>query len=76
MTVDELQRKYPSIPWVEYINTLLDIPDIKIGVDERVIVSVPKYIGDLETLLSNTPKRYDLDNNIKIVIFEFINFLE
>ncbi|KAF2887463.1 hypothetical protein ILUMI_18710 [Ignelater luminosus] len=57
MTVEELQQKYPSIPWIEYINTILDLPDIKAGNEEVVIVSVPKYISQLESLLSLTPKR-------------------
>ncbi|CAB3250166.1 unnamed protein product [Arctia plantaginis] len=53
MTVAELQEK---IPWLEYINRLLT-PHVNIGVDEVTIVSVPKYISDLEVLLETTPKR-------------------
>ncbi|XP_060518791.1 neprilysin-2 isoform X1 [Cylas formicarius] len=56
MTVAELQNKYPSIPWIEYINTLL-APDTEVGNDEIVVVSVPKYISDFEALISRTPKR-------------------
>jgi hypothetical protein len=26
--------------------------------DEVIIINVPSYLGDLEKLLSNTPKRY------------------
>ncbi|XP_008194096.1 neprilysin-2 isoform X2 [Tribolium castaneum] len=56
MTIDELQRKFPSIPWVEYMNTLL-APDTQITHDEIVVVSVPKYLTDFEALISRTPKR-------------------
>ncbi|XP_045472319.1 neprilysin-2-like isoform X1 [Harmonia axyridis] len=56
MTVEELQRRFQSIPWLEYINTLL-APDTVITKDEVVVVSVPSYITDLEKILAITPKR-------------------
>ncbi|GJQ69914.1 Nep2 [Trypoxylus dichotomus] len=56
MTIRELQVKYQSIPWLEYINTLL-APDTVIDNDEVIIVSVPKYLTDFEALMSVTPKR-------------------
>lgn len=56
MTVKELSKNFPSIPWMEYFNTLL-APNVRIEENEVVIVSVPSYIKSLEVLLSNTPKR-------------------
>ncbi|XP_047040451.1 neprilysin-2 isoform X1 [Helicoverpa zea] len=56
MTIAELTQKFPKIPWLEYINRLL-APHVTIGMDEITIVSVPKYISDLEVLLEKTPKR-------------------
>lgn len=56
MTIREMQEQFPSIPWVEYINTLL-APDMTIDENEVVIVSVPNYIKDFEVLISKTPKR-------------------
>ncbi|XP_016921652.1 neprilysin-2 isoform X2 [Apis cerana] len=56
MTVRELSKKYPSIPWKEYFNTLL-APKIQVDEEEIVIVSVPNYIASLEKLLAATPKR-------------------
>ncbi|XP_048488609.1 neprilysin-2 isoform X1 [Plutella xylostella] len=56
MTIAELQRKFPSIPWLEYINQLL-APHLTVGLDEVAIVNVPQYITDLEKLLRTTPKR-------------------
>lgn len=58
MTVREMQRQFPSIPWVQYINTLL-APDMSIDEDEIVIVSVPNYIKEFEVLIRKTPKRYE-----------------
>ncbi|CAG4955091.1 unnamed protein product [Colias eurytheme] len=56
MTIAQLQEKYPKIPWLSYVNRLL-APHIEVGLDEIVIVDVPKYFSDLEILLENTPKR-------------------
>ncbi|KAJ8983665.1 hypothetical protein NQ317_003452 [Molorchus minor] len=56
MTMDELQAKFPSIPWMEYMNNLLT-PDTSVTHDETVVVSVPSYIRDFESLISRTPKR-------------------
>ncbi|XP_054271423.1 neprilysin-2 isoform X2 [Macrosteles quadrilineatus] len=55
-TIPELQERYPSIPWVEYISTILP-KSVPLMPDEVVILDEPKYIEDLEALLSNTPKR-------------------
>ncbi|XP_044750363.1 neprilysin-2 isoform X4 [Coccinella septempunctata] len=56
MTVEELQNRFQSVPWLEYINTLL-APDTVITKEEVVVVSVPSYITDLEKILAVTPKR-------------------
>uniref|UniRef100_A0A8D9BV62 Neprilysin-11 n=1 Tax=Cacopsylla melanoneura TaxID=428564 RepID=A0A8D9BV62_9HEMI len=56
MKLYELQDKFPSIPWSEYINTILS-PNAKLNQDETIIVAVPSYIHGLEKLLSTTPKR-------------------
>ncbi|CAH1130598.1 unnamed protein product [Ceutorhynchus assimilis] len=56
MTISELQDKFPSIPWLQYINNLL-APDTQVRIDEMVVVSVPKYMSDFEALIARTPKR-------------------
>lgn len=56
MTLEELQKRFQSIPWMEYINTLL-APDTVVTRDEIIVVSVPSYISDLEKILAVTPKR-------------------
>ncbi|XP_074031085.1 M13 family metallopeptidase neprilysin 2 isoform X2 [Leptinotarsa decemlineata] len=56
MTIDELQKTFPSIPWMEYMNNLL-APDTQVKSDEIVVVSVPNYIKAFEALISRTPKR-------------------
>ncbi|CAK9798490.1 Nep2 [Anthophora plagiata] len=56
MTVRELSKTYPSIPWKEYFNALLQ-PSVQVDEEEVVIVSVPSYITSLEKLLATIPKR-------------------
>ncbi|CAB3363322.1 Hypothetical predicted protein [Cloeon dipterum] len=55
-TVEQLQKEYPSVPWLEYFNTILP-KTVKVSNDETIIVSVPSYLKELEILLSQTPKR-------------------
>ncbi|XP_026818640.1 neprilysin-2-like [Rhopalosiphum maidis] len=55
MNIADLQQKFPSIPWQEYMNKLLS--PLTIQQDDIIIVRSPKYLSNLETLLSNTPKR-------------------
>lgn len=57
MTIDDLNRRYPTFPWLEYITNIFDVPTIKLTNKEIVIVSVPNYINKLEALLQQTPKR-------------------
>ncbi|KAL1452805.1 hypothetical protein WDU94_007000 [Cyamophila willieti] len=56
MTLDDLQTKFPSIPWVEYLNSLL-YPKDKLRETDIVVVDVPSYISNLEELLRSTPKK-------------------
>lgn len=56
MSILELERKFPSIPWLEYMNRLL-APHFVVDQNEVAIVNVPNYIHDLEKLLAETPKR-------------------
>ena len=57
MTVGELQAKFPSIPWREYISKILP-STIRIDENEPIIVEVPSYLTNLEKILEQTPKRY------------------
>lgn len=57
MSIADLQKKFPSIPWQEYLNKLLN--PLTIRHDDIIIVNSLKYLSDLEAILSNTPKRYE-----------------
>uniref|UniRef100_A0ABD2WDE5 Neprilysin-2 n=1 Tax=Trichogramma kaykai TaxID=54128 RepID=A0ABD2WDE5_9HYME len=55
MSLSEMTRRFPTVPWKEYFNTLL-APQ-RIGEDEVVNVNVPDFVSKLEKLLEQTPKR-------------------
>lgn len=56
MTVAELSKKYPSIPWKEYFNRILK-PQVQVDDNEMTIVNVPSFMSDFEKLMKSTPKR-------------------
>lgn len=56
MTMADLQKKFPTIPWQEYINNMLISQTV--NRDDVIIINNPKYFSDLEYLMNNTPKRY------------------
>lgn len=56
MKISEVQKKYPYVDWLNYINALL--PDtLNITEDEIIVVTVPKFFEDLGPLLKKTSKR-------------------
>lgn len=59
MTIGELQGNFSSFPWLEYIRTMLN-PVETATEDDLVLLGVPKFVKSLETLLMETPKRYEL----------------
>nr|CAD7406995.1 unnamed protein product [Timema poppensis] len=73
-TVEGLQRDYPSIPWLEYINNILP-KDIQVRNDELIIVAVPSYLRALEGILSNTPKRVLSNYAMTRVVLSSVSYL-
>lgn len=55
MTIRQMQKQFPSIHWLEYINNLI-APHYQVTTNERILVLVPDYIKKLEDLLQNTSK--------------------
>lgn len=52
----DMQKKYPYIEWVEYMNSLLPEP-LSVNENETIAVKVPAYLENLGKLLNDTPKR-------------------
>lgn len=55
-TLRDVQKMYPFIQWVEYINALLPT-NLSINENEVIVVSVPSFFESLGKLLQDTPKR-------------------
>lgn len=55
-SIKQLQKSYPYIQWLDYINALLP-KSVKVGEDEMVILSVPSFFEKLGKLLKRTDKR-------------------
>ena len=73
LTLDVLSNKYPSIPWKEYLNTLLSgITEIQ--QNEIINVFEPKFIAGLEKLLKTTSPRVLANYATWRVIRESIDF--
>lgn len=57
MTIRQLQSEYPSdIPWQEYFNQILS-PEIRVELDDRIVVRAPSFLKSVSKLIHNTPKR-------------------
>ena len=74
MTVADLSRVYPSIPWLEYMNKIL-APFVH--VDEREVVNVkePKFVTELERLLAVTPRRVQANYALWRVVRDSVDYL-
>uniref|UniRef100_A0A2P2HZF3 Neprilysin-like n=2 Tax=Hirondellea gigas TaxID=1518452 RepID=A0A2P2HZF3_9CRUS len=56
MTIEELHKLAPNVPWLDYMNNILS-PYFTIGTEEYVVVNVPSFISGMGKLLQETPKR-------------------
>jgi neprilysin len=56
MNLTELQKEYPYVNWLTYINNILP-KEVHIKDDEVINVSVKSFFKDLGQILENTPKR-------------------
>lgn len=74
MTIEELTRTYPSVPWLEYMNKVLESV-VKLESDEIVNVKEPRFLFDLEKLLSDTPRRTLANYALWRVVRDSIDYL-
>ena len=57
MTLREVQKLYPDLPWIEYINEILKPAKIIVDEDEVVNIVVPRYISKLLEYIATVPDR-------------------
>ncbi|KAF2903630.1 hypothetical protein ILUMI_02562 [Ignelater luminosus] len=75
MKVEDLFTAYPFIPWVEYINNILIIPNITITTDEGILVGVLDFLPKIEKVLSNTPKRVLANYIFRRVALDAVSYM-
>ncbi|XP_031344642.1 neprilysin-2-like isoform X2 [Photinus pyralis] len=76
ISISELQQTVPSIPWLEYLNSVLNLPHVTFPAPALMLLRVaPSYFSDLETLLFNTPKRIQANYLMWKVVESSIPFL-
>ena len=73
MTLKELSKIYPSIPWKIFLNSLLK-PIIKIGDDEIITVAVPSFFREFEILIKQTPKRIQANYLLWRAVYDDIDY--
>ncbi|XP_014208534.1 neprilysin-2-like [Copidosoma floridanum] len=57
MSIRDLSRKYPSIPWLNLLNKMFNPSGVFVNDTETIFVADLDYIPKLEYLLKATPKR-------------------
>ncbi|XP_001944441.2 neprilysin-2 [Acyrthosiphon pisum] len=72
MNIADLQQKFPSIPWQEFLNKLLNQ---FIRQDDIIVVSSPKYFSGLEALLKKTPKRVQANYMMQRSVDDAVKYL-
>ena len=57
MSLKEVQKLYPNLPLLDYINGLMLNQPVNIAEDELIIVADPKYVLQVRELLAKVPAR-------------------
>ena len=57
MALKEVQKLYPNLPLLDYINGLMLNQPVNITEDEMIIVADPKYVLQVRELLAKVPAR-------------------
>lgn len=56
LTIAELEKKHPNIPFLTVINNILP-GKVQVHASQEVLVGVPEYLTALERLVTSTPPR-------------------
>ncbi|XP_043215653.1 neprilysin-2-like isoform X10 [Amphibalanus amphitrite] len=75
MTLGDVSKLAPGIPWVDYVNNLLRAAGHQVTADEPVIVDVPDYMRKATKLLEETPKRVQANYMLWRVVYGSVGML-
>ncbi|XP_065211952.1 neprilysin-2-like [Planococcus citri] len=73
VTVEEAQKRFPSIEWLKTINALLG-SSISVEKNETIVIISPKLMDKLQKLLDQTPKKVIINYIIWRHIQESLHF--
>ncbi|XP_076451587.1 endothelin-converting enzyme homolog isoform X3 [Babylonia areolata] len=59
MTVGDLQRRFPMIDWIHFLNSFLEGTGAKVNETEEVVVYAPEYLEKLCSILNSTLSTLD-----------------
>lgn len=74
MTVEQLQKKFPYLNWVEYLSKVVG-PNVEITAKDFVDVNMPTYVTDLGILLNKTEKRVLANYVVTLAVESGLQFL-
>lgn len=68
LTIAEIQKNYPSINWLQYIQATLG-SEVSINEFEKVLILFPDFMENVEKLIAKTPQR------LYFLLFKIINVI-
>ncbi|KAB0797727.1 hypothetical protein PPYR_08720 [Photinus pyralis] len=74
MTVEELQKQFPYLNWVEYLTKVVG-PNVEITAKDFVDVNMPTYVTNLGILLNKTEKRVLANYVVTLAVESGLQFL-
>ncbi|KAF2900310.1 hypothetical protein ILUMI_05875 [Ignelater luminosus] len=75
MTIEEMQERFPSIPWQKYLGNLANDPNLELTPSTVTNVAVPDYLVKLEKLLKATPKRVQANYLLYRILIDLVTYL-
>ncbi|KAJ3633527.1 hypothetical protein MTP99_010467 [Tenebrio molitor] len=74
LTIQELETKYPKIPWLKLINIIMP-QSVQVNRTQQILVGVPYFLGAFEKLISATPKRVQANYLMWRVVKDLVSYL-
>ena len=57
ITLNDMNKLFPSFNWIEYINSVMGDPNVKVNGSEIVLIPGKKLLVNMYKLINNLPKR-------------------
>ena len=57
VSLDEMNRLFPSCEWISYVNNILRNPNVTVNGSEMVLIPGKQRLTDIYNLINQMPKR-------------------